>query len=93
MKSLNSFTDRKKKETAQMVEIWIMMERGEVTRDYFLKAFYYRFGSEIRRERTRQFQKNGYGWKDIDWSKVEANIVLKQLLPESDAHQSPQFVS
>lgn len=72
---------QKIKEIKQLAEIYTMVERMEMSEHDFLLAFKSRFGKEITSARNKWREKNT-GWDKLDWSRIEQDPLLSQLLTD-----------
>lgn len=66
----------------QLAEIYTMVERGENIPLNFFLAFRSRFENEITNARNKWREKHS-GWENLDWSKIENDPFLSQLLSET----------
>ena len=69
-----------KNDIKQLAEMYVMMSRGEFSQDAFLRAFKVRFSREIQTVVEARKKRENYGWKTIDWERLEAHPLLKELL-------------
>lgn len=66
-------------EIKQLAEIYTMVERGEMSPIDFFLGFRSRFENEITNARDGWREKHS-DWKSWDWSKIENNPFLSELL-------------
>lgn len=71
---------KKQQEIQELIGMYDRWTKGEFSTDLFMKAFETRFHKEIRAENARRYEREGWGWNDIDWDKLEAHPMLSKLI-------------